>query len=263
MQISSAEQHRLRAGDRVRIRGERWRIIGIQRYDTCALLDVAGIQSSNAGTVRHVLSPFDTVSPLLSPARLRLASSRRWRRECRRLVAVDGTAGILRTAHRARIEVLPHQLAPALAIVRGHGARVLIADEVGLGKTIEAGLIVAELHARCAAERVLVLTPAGLREQWAEEFSVRFGLELALADANTLGRRRAMLPVGLNPWSTLGSVVASIDYVKRPEVLPAVRACRWDIVIVDEAHGVASASDRHEAVATLCGAAPYVVLLTA
>jgi superfamily II DNA or RNA helicase len=69
--------------------------------------------------------------------------------------------------------------------------------------------------------------------------------------------------VGLDPWSTVPCVIASIDYVKRPEVLASVRSCRWDAVVVDEAHGTASASDRHDAVAALCGVAAYVILLTA
>ena len=72
-----------------------------------------------------------------------------------------------------------------------------------------------------------------------------------------------MRPIGVNPWITEGVAVASLDYVKRPEVLPAVAACQWDIVIVDEAHGAAGDSDRQAAVRTLASRASYVLLLTA
>ena len=118
------------------------------------------------------------------------------------------------------MDLLPHQLEPALAIVHGRGTRMLIADEVGLGKTVQAALIVAELKARGAAARVLVLTPAGLREQWVEEFASRFGLRVTLFDMATAARHRASLPVGVNPWSVEPFIVTSIDYIKRPEVLP-------------------------------------------
>ena len=76
-------------------------------------------------------------------------------------------------------------------------------------------------------------------------------------------RHRASLPVGVNPWSVEPFIVTSIDYIKRPEVLPPFSACRWDVVIVDEAHHAAIGSDRHDAVDALCRAAPNVMLLTA
>jgi SNF2 family DNA or RNA helicase len=106
---------------------------------------------------------------------------------------------------------MPHQLEPALAVVRGLGCRVLLSDEVGLGKTIQAGLIAAELLERRAAERLLILTPAGLRDQWAEELEDRFGLSADVMDFPALRRRSATLPVGLNPWSTLAIAIAGAD----------------------------------------------------
>src|SRR5688572_22296097 len=110
---------------------------------------------------------------------------------------------------------MPHQLEPALAVVRGLGSRLLLADEVGLGKTIQAGLVVAELTARRAVHRVLVLTPAGLREQWRQELSQRFAVAAASVDGRMLRRLAATLPVGVNPWSTVPVAIASIDYIKR------------------------------------------------
>jgi len=133
----------------------------------------------------------------------------------------------------------------------------------GMGKTIEAGLAVAELLARGAVEKVLILTPAGLRDQWASELAGRFGLDAAIVDSRAVRNRVATLPVGVNPWSTAPIAIASIDYVKRPEILRAVLACGWDAVVIDEAHGVAGDSERHAAAAALAGRAAYVLLLTA
>jgi superfamily II DNA or RNA helicase len=250
-------------GDRVRVRRQRWRVADVRSYDACRLLTLSGIGADNTGTERRIITPFDFVEPLERTARLRIVRLRRWRQRLRTLLAGDGAAGSLRSALRARMDLLPHQLEPALALVRGSGSRVLIADEVGLGKTVQAGLIVSELQELGAADRILVLTPAGLREQWAAELANRFDLDATIVDAREARRRAALLPTGLNPWTTAPVTITSIDYAKRPEVFPAIQSCRWDAVVVDEAHGVASRSDRHHAVSSLCGRAAYVVLLTA
>src|SRR5262245_11209965 len=271
MQISQSEAHEqphrtsgsIRVGDRVRVRRHRWVITEIRAHEDCSALTLSGIEPANLGAEQQILTPFDLVEPLNVPRSFRIVRTMRWRHACRRLIAGAGPAGILQTARTAHMDLMPHQLEPALAVVHGRGTRILIADEVGLGKTVQSALIVAELHARRAASRVLILTPAGLRQQWIDEFAQRFDLRLALFDSAAIRHHRALLPVGVNPWSVEPLIVASIDYVKRPEVGPAVCACRWDVVIVDEAHHAAIGSDRHDVVQSLCRHAPYVILLTA
>ena len=247
----------------MRVRRQRWRVGGVRQYDTCTVLTLVGVETSNRAAERQVIAPFDVVEPLARSKRLRLVGPRRWRRAARALIACDGPPAVLQAARGARIDLLPHQLEPVIAVVRGLASRVLIADEVGLGKTIQAGLIVAELGARGVAERVLDLTPAGLREQWSGELATRFDIEATVMDMREARQRAARFAVGVNPWRTVPVAIASVDYVKRPEVLPAVRSCPWDVVVVDEAHNVGPGSDRHDAVEAICGLAPYVVLLTA
>jgi superfamily II DNA or RNA helicase len=234
-----------------------------QPCDGCRLLTLAGVSTRNAGVERRFLEPFDIVERLAASERPKRAGSRAWRNRLGSLLQAHGSAGTLRTAGRAKIDLLPHQLEPALAIVRGRGTRLLIADEVGLGKTVEAALVVAELLDRRAAERVLFITPPGIREQWAGELATRFNLETSILDAASVRRRVACLPVGTNPWSTVPLCIASLDYVKRPEIQRSVLACRWDIVVVDEVHRVVSGTDRWHAVSALTERAAYVVLLTA
>lgn len=260
----------LHPGDLVRIRRQRWRVVDVRAFDDCQVvtvvrLDATGVtdEGPEARRERRFVTPFDIVEPIEPPGHLRLATRRQWRRMCRAIVAGVTPPGGLRAACAAHIDVLPHQLEPALAVVRGMGTRLLLADEVGLGKTIQAGLVLSELRARGAVDRALVLTPAGLREQWAGELAHRFGLAADLIDAHDVRRRVACLPAGVNPWNTIEVAVASLDYVKRVEVLPSVRACRWDLLIVDEAHAVAGASDRCTAIASLASRAAYVLLLTA
>jgi superfamily II DNA or RNA helicase len=254
---------KLTPGDIVHVRRRRWRVAEVGRYEQYAIVTVVGAEPSTAGITRRVITPFETIETVNRVPRLKRVGLRRWRRGCRALVADVAPPGAVRCARTARIELLPHQLEPALAIVRGLGTRILLADEVGLGKTVQAALIVAELRLRGAADRVLILTPAGLRDQWAHELRARVGFDACLCDAASIRRRQATLPRDVNPWQTVPMAIASIDYVKRPDVSRAVGACHWDVLIVDEAHNVATESDRHDAVASLAGRTPYVLLLTA
>jgi superfamily II DNA or RNA helicase len=250
-------------GDLVIVRRSRWRVADVRHYETCALVTLHGAGHTGARAVRRVVSPFDLIEPIDRVRRPRFVGSRSWRRACRAAIAAEIPAGGLVAGRAAAIDLLPYQLEPALAVVRGIGSRFLLADEVGLGKTIQAALVAAELIARGAIDRVLVLTPAGLRDQWVDELSRRFAIAGTRVDAPMLRRAAAGLPIGVNPWSTVAVAVASIDYVKRPEVLPAVASISWDLIVVDEAHTVAADSDRRQAAHALAARAPYVLLLTA
>jgi superfamily II DNA or RNA helicase len=266
MQISpSPRDHSpvVRPGDLVHVRRARWRIVQIRDCEDCQVVTLCGLTPPHLGLERRVLTPFETLEPIDRALLPRVVRAVRWRRACRALISADGPPGSLRTARSARIDLLPHQLEPALAILHGLGTRLLLADEVGLGKTIQAGLILSELMARGSIDRVLVLTPPGLREQWLQELADRFTIDATCVDGPLLRRLAATLPVGVNPWRTLATAIASIDYVKRPEVFPAVASCRWDVVVVDEAHGCAGHSDRRAAVHALAARAVYVLLLSA
>src|SRR6185436_14300672 len=108
----------------------------------------------------------------------RVVTMQRWKLAARSALAgAVPTWTSLRAAARANLTVLPFQLEPAIAVVRGDACRLLIADEVGLGKTIQAGLIVAETLARVPEARVLIVAPAGLRDQWRDELHARFELD--------------------------------------------------------------------------------------
>jgi superfamily II DNA or RNA helicase len=167
----------------------------------------------------------------------------------------------LRAPARATLAVLPFQLEPVLAVARGLASRVLIADEVGLGKTVQAGLIISELLERRPESHVLVVTPAGLRPQWQTELRERFAVEATLLDSASITRHAAQW--NGNPWSIPGVVLTSLDYVKRPEVVRGLETLVWDLVVFDEAHALAGRSDRAIAATMLAQRARTVVLLTA
>ena len=251
-------------GQAVRIRGERWRIVAESCHGAASVVSVDGRDTFNRGVRARFVVPPEALEPVSSPPPPRLVSVTRWRRAARSSLseAVPHWAS-LRAAAWTRLRIIPFQLEPALALTSGDGCRVLIADDVGLGKTIQAGLIVAEAVARVPDARVLVVAPAGLRDQWRNELRQRFGLEPEVLDAAGIARAGAHLGPHVNPWSVFPVSITSIDYVKRPDVMRSLEALLWDVIVFDEAHALTGQSDRGDAAAGLAARARSVVLLTA
>lgn len=251
----------LKRGDVIRIRDERWTVADCSPYPDTTIVTVVGCDRTNRGTRARYLLPFEPVERLISVTTTRIVSRRRWRRLAGETLAqATPSIGSLRTPAGADITILPYQLEPALAVVGGVATRILIADDVGLGKTIQAGLIVAEVLARGGEARVLVLCPAALRDQWCAELTDRFHLAPAVLQSASLERSA---PHGVNPWAACPLVLTSMDYIKRAEVMRALEPLVWDLMIIDEAHGIARLSDRHTAATLLAQRARTVVLLTA
>lgn len=149
-----------------------------------------------------------------------------------------------------RIEELPHQIRVAQqALLPPMSGRVILADEVGLGKTIEAGIILKELGVRGLARRVLILTPASLVTQWADELEDKF-LE-------------TFTPIEeVNQWQTVTRAIASVDRARQKKHAEQLLRLRWDLVIVDEAHKCKNhLTARYKLIAAL--RKNYLLLLTA
>ena len=251
----------LRRGELVRIRDQRWTISETAPHPDATVVTVVGCDRSNRGRRARYLLPFEPIERLPSVDTTRIVSHRRWRRLVRGMLARTAPSiESLMAPLTAQIEILPYQLEPAMAAVRG-STRILIADDVGLGKTVQAGLIVAETLARRSDAHVLVLCPAGLRQQWHDELTQRFQLTPVVLDSAALAR--VPLVDGANPWSACPLVLTSTDYIKRPEVVRALEPLLWDLLVIDEAHGVAGPSDRHDATMLLAERARTVVMLTA
>jgi ERCC4-related helicase len=249
-------------GQQVIVRDEPWSILSREAFGSTLLYRLRGIGDSNRDELQSVLAPFDAVAPSPSTTRLRPASPPRVLRLAAHTIADSPAWPEPWTVVRARIDLHAWQLQPALAATQG-ATRILLADGVGLGKTIEAGLIIAELCARGLAERVLVLTPAAIRAQWAGELRSKFGHTAAVFDQAALAELATSLPPDVNPWKTAPLIVSSIDLVKRPEVRAALDGVPLDVLVVDEAHHLTPGSDRGAVVADLAARTPWVVLVTA
>jgi ERCC4-related helicase len=253
----------LTRGEVVRIRDERWVVTGRTPGVDACVVDVRGRDRANLDVRASFILPFEVVERLGSDRSPRRVRRRRWRRVVRNLLS-EATPSwpALRTPLRARISLLPFQLEPALAVTHGLTARLLIADEVGLGKTIQAALVVAEVLARTPGGRVLIVAPASLREQWQAELRERFAIDAWLADSSSLARLGAAWGTA-NPWAGRPVTITSIDFIKRPEVMRSLEALVWDGLVLDEAHGLAGQSSRAAAAEALARRARTVVLLTA
>jgi hypothetical protein len=148
---------------------------------------------------------------------------------------------------RAGIKIMPHQLTPLMKALELPRANLFIADDVGLGKTIEAGLVLQELILRQQAEFVLIVCPASITLQWRDEMMRRFGLRFEVMTRQWIARRRVERGFGINPWATHNRFIISHPLIRRPEYLEplhthlGVRA-RKGLLILDEAHVAAPAS---------------------
>jgi superfamily II DNA or RNA helicase len=141
-------------------------------------------------------------------------------------------------AQTSGIHPWPHQTQVARTVVDRFPDRVLLCDEVGLGKTIEAGLIIRQLILTGRVKRCLILTPAAVLSQWQEELYEKFNLNIPRFDAGQLVDVRDRVAILTNkPWDTCDLLLASSHLAKRRERVPELLDARpWDLLVVDEAH---------------------------
>lgn len=157
----------------------------------------------------------------------------------------------LQSPFRSGITIEDYQLDPLVRAVDMARVNLLIADDVGLGKTIEAGLVIQELLVRHRARTVFVVCPASLQVKWQTEMQEKFGLEFRIVDTEYLRRLRRERGIHSNPWTSYPRLIASMDWMKSGEglrllkdVLPPQMSYprKFDILVVDEAHNVAPAA---------------------
>ncbi len=197
--------------------------------------------------------------------------------------AADGH--VLLAPMESNVIPLPHQIHALSRAISGDRIRYLLADEVGLGKTIEAGLIMRELKLRGLVRRTLVVTPKGIATQWVAEMQTHFKEQFQLVMADEISTLKRLAPgsdVRSSAWSMFDQVIVSVDSVKPVDKRHGWTADRvaeynssrfedlitagWDLVIVDEAHRLGGSTDqvaRYKLGRGLADAAPYFLLLSA
>jgi len=149
------------------------------------------------------------------------------------------------------VSIEDFQLDPLVRAMDMARVNLLIADDVGLGKTIEAGLVVQEMLLRHRARSVLIICPASLQEKWRVEMLEKFGLDFRIVDTSYIKQLRRERGIHANPWTSHPRLIASMDWVKSGEGLRAMRDVlpahasyprKFDMLVVDEAHNIAPAA---------------------
>lgn len=188
----------------------------------------------------------------------------------------------LQAPFRSGVEVDDYQLDPVVRALQMPRVNLLVADDVGLGKTIEAGLVMQELILRHRARSIVIVCPSSIQVQWKEEMRDKFGLDFRIVDSQLLAELRRRRGIHVNPWAHFPRLITSIDFLKRDrpmrlfrETLPAGNQPAfprpYDLLIVDEAHNVAPSgrgkyatdSQRTAAIRTLAPYFEHKLFLTA
>jgi superfamily II DNA or RNA helicase len=224
-------------GDLVRARGREWVALPSPREGILALRPLSG---SESGTV--ILDPSLETQPVTA-ARFDLPSEAAPTVQSKAALLADAMrltlrrgAGPFRSAAQLAFEPRTYQLVPLLMALRLQVPRLLIADDVGIGKTIEAGLILRELMDRGEVDGFSVLCPPHLVEQWVGELKERFGIEAVAVTSGSAARLERGLPLAQTLFDAYPYTVVSLDYIKAEKRREGfARACPG-FVIVDEAH---------------------------
>lgn len=256
-------------GDLLRARGREWVALPSPRDGILALRPLSGSESDTV-----ILDPALEILPV-QPARFDLPTDATTTVQAKAALLADAMrltlrrgAGPFRSAAQLAFEPRTYQLVPLLMALRLSVPRLLIADDVGIGKTIEAGLILRELMDRGEVDAFSVLCPPHLVEQWVGELKSRFGIDAVAVTSGTASRLERGLPLAQTLFNAYPHTVVSLDYIKAEKRREGfARACP-DFVIVDEAHAcVGTHQGRQQRFELLSGLARdpdrRMVLLTA
>jgi superfamily II DNA or RNA helicase len=224
-------------GDLVRARGREWVALPAPRDGLLALRPLSGSEGDTA-----ILDPVLELTPV-EAARFDLPESAAPTVQAKAALLADAMrltlrrgAGPFRSAAQLAFEPRTYQLVPLLMALRLQVPRLLIADDVGIGKTIEAGLILRELMDRGEVDAFAVLCPPHLVEQWVGELKSRFGIDSVAVTSGSAARLERGLPLAQTLFDAYPFTVVSLDYIKAEKRREGFAKACPDFVIVDEAH---------------------------
>ena len=237
----------LAPGTQVVVRDEEWLVRAVQdtRHDG-QRVEVTGVSELVRGQDAVFFTALDQVTPL-DPRKTRLVAdgssgfrrSRLWLEALLRRTPLEAVDTSIAVGHRGLLDDLSYQRRPAALALSNLRPRALVADAVGLGKTLEIGMLLAELIRRGRGERILVVTPRAVLEQFQHELWTRFAIPLVRLDSDGIQKVRQRLPATRNPFTYYKRVIISIDTLKSPDKYRHhLEQHRWDAVVIDECHNV-------------------------
>ena len=173
--------------------------------------------------------------------------------------AKNADKGFLQAPFRSGVSIEDFQLDPLVRAINMARVNLLIADDVGLGKTIEAGLVIQEMLLRHRARTVLIICPASLQLKWQDEMQEKFGLEFKIVNTEYVKNLRRERGIHANPWTSFPRLIISQDWIKSGEGLRLLREIiptnatyprKFDMMVIDEAHNIAPSGSANYAVAS-------------
>ena len=257
-------------GSIVVVRDEEWLVTGVEHTNDGQLLRCQGLTELVRDTTASFYEGLDDIE-VLDPAQASVVAddsphyrrARLWLDATLRKTAapLDGAALTVSTGMLA--DPLGYQLAAVRkALDRANlRTRILLADAVGLGKTLEIGMILAELIRRGRGERILIVTPRHVLEQMQHEMWSRFAIPFVRLDSLGIQRVRQKLPATRNPFTYFKRVIISIDTLKSDTYLASLRQHRWDAVVIDESHNVTNSSTLNNRLARVLAANTDALIL--
>ena len=259
------------AGSQVVVRDEEWLVRSTQETPADGLLvRCMGISTLVRDTESTFLSALDRIEPLRpedtefipddSPGFRR---SRLYLEAVLRKTPVPATDHGLAVAHRQLLEPLQYQRRAAHKALTTLRPRLLIADAVGLGKTLEVGMILSELIRRGRGDKILVVTPRHILEQFQHELWTRFAIPLVRLDSEGIQRMRRSIPANRNPFTVFRRAIISIDTLKNAgRYRHHLEGIHWDAVVIDECHNLVNKGTLNNQLARVLAPRTDALLLT-
>jgi hypothetical protein len=223
-------------GTLVHARGREWIVLPESTDELLMVRPVGGLDEEITGILPAIEPVQSTTFPFPTKADLGDFACGRLLREAARL-STRAAAGPFRSFGRIAVEPRPYQLVPLMMALKLDPVRLLIADDVGIGKTIEAAVIARELLDRGEIRRLTVLCPPHLAEQWQLELTQKFHIEAELVLSSTIQRLERDLPVDVSVFDRYRFTIVSTDFIKTSRRADDFVLKCPEFVIVDEAHG--------------------------
>ena len=234
-------------GSVVRVRDEDWLVTQVSMTSDGTLVTVQGLSELVRDTTAQFFAGIDRIVPV-DPRRTRVIAdastrhrlSRLWLEATLRKTALPASSTDLAVVGDVLADPLAYQLTAVRQALDPANLRprILLADTVGLGKTLEIGMILAELVRRGRGDRILIVTPRHVLEQMQHEMWSRFALPFVRLDSVGIQRVRRSVPASRNPFSVFHRAIISIDTLKSDRYLNHLRKQRWDAVVIDESHNI-------------------------
>lgn len=226
-------------GSLVTARGRDWVVLPESVDDFLVAKPLGGSDAEITGLIPAVEEVTAATFPPPSPSDRGDDRSGRMLREALR-IGFRSSGGPFRSLASLNVDPRPYQLVPLLVGLRQETVRMLIADDVGIGKTVEAGLVASELLAQGTVQRMSVLCPPSLAEQWRAELSEKFGLDAQLVLPSTVTRLERSLAVNESLFQRYPITIVSLDFIKSERHRHEFQRTAPELIIVDEAHTVAA-----------------------